>query len=91
MLDYAAETYGDKVQYRYFTKGTEIGEMTFYNCELLEKVVVPTTIEFIGENAFYYSFNLTVYFRGPDNSTSDWGEDWDGGRPIVWNYTESAE
>ena len=29
MLDYAAETYGDKVQYRYFTKGTEIGEMTY--------------------------------------------------------------
>ncbi len=29
MLDFAAEKYGDKVQYRYFTKGTEIGEMTF--------------------------------------------------------------
>ncbi|MBR4054714.1 MAG: AMP-binding protein [Clostridia bacterium] len=29
MLDFAAEQYGDKVQYRYFTKGTEIGEMTY--------------------------------------------------------------
>ena len=29
LLDFAAETYGDSVLYRYFTKGTEIGEMTY--------------------------------------------------------------
>ncbi len=29
LLDFAAESYGDSILYRYFTKGTEIGEMTY--------------------------------------------------------------
>ncbi len=29
MLDYSASTYGDTVLYRYFKKGTEIGELTY--------------------------------------------------------------
>ncbi|MBQ2876099.1 MAG: leucine-rich repeat domain-containing protein [Clostridia bacterium] len=69
---------------------THIGKWAFYDCSGLEKLVIPASIEYIEAGAFSYCGKLTLYMKGSDNSAG-FAENWNGGKTVIWNYTESEE
>ncbi len=53
---------------------TKIGNGSFYNCGLLSYIVIPSTVTYIGEDAFKYSnntpLNCKVYYKGKKDQTN---------------------
>jgi hypothetical protein len=67
-----------------------IGERAFQGCASLTGVIIPTSVTNIGASAFYGCTDLTtIYARRADApALSVFGENWHGGAPVQWGYTD---
>ncbi len=67
---------------------TNIGNNQFYGFENLMKIVIPTTVKFIGEDAFAECINLII-FSEYKNEHFGWNQNWNSSdRPIIWDHIE---
>ena len=57
----------------------------FYNCSGLTSVVIPASVESIGERVFAGCSKLTIYCEAP-SKPSEWNSSWNpASRPVVWD------
>ena len=61
-----------------------IGAEAFYDCDDLTSVTIPSGVKYVGEKAFYSGRCLTLYCEA-ETKPSEWSDDWNSERPIVWN------
>lgn len=67
------------------TNETSIDDFSFYECDTLEKVYIPTSCEYIGEKAFYGCYSLTIYYEG-EFIPSSWHCNWNiSGCAVLFN------
>lgn len=67
---------------------TRIGYNQFYGFDNLIKVIIPISIEEIGEYAFSNCNNLTIYCEA-ESECDDWSVIWkDNDTIVVWGYKE---
>ena len=70
---------------------TSIRYWAFAWCESLTSVVIPISVTSIDGDAFYYSYNLTIYCEAasqPSGWYSSWDSSWNPDNcPVVWGYT----
>ncbi len=66
---------------------TNIGEETFEGCTSLTSIIISDNVISIGKNAFSNCPSLTIYCKAKSRPDS-WEEDWNCGRPVVWEYKE---
>lgn len=71
---------------------TTIGEEAFYHSQI-ETITIPSTVTYIGANAFAANFKLTVYTEcSMGNPPAGWNSSWNGShRPVVWGCTLSSD
>ena len=64
---------GKKANYTGISSLTKIGEFAFYYAKSVEKVIIPKTVNTIGEGAFAYSGVKEIYFMGDQ---PEFGQNW---------------
>ena len=65
---------------------TRIESNAFYNLSNVTEIYIPSSVTYIGANAFRFSTNLTIYYEGSEIPAS-WDSKWNSGnRPVVFNY-----
>jgi len=69
---------------------TKIADFAFAENAYIAEVSIPSSVTYVGENAFYRCVALTVYSQAEEQPTS-WHENWnDSDCPVVWNCNENA-
>ncbi|MDE5911505.1 MAG: leucine-rich repeat domain-containing protein, partial [Clostridia bacterium] len=66
------------------------GAKAFAGCAKLKKVIIPLSVNNIGEKAFFGCALIDVYCRA-DSQPDEWNIDWDNYDnsskiPVTWNY-----
>lgn len=73
-----------------------IGDEAFYDCRALEKYVISHAASYVGERAFQFCDNITIYVQHSENNTcmANWSpiwndKNWDGEKHTpVYDYEE---
>ena len=68
-----------------------IGAYAFAYLSLIESIEIPSSVETIGDYAFYECNNLTIYCEAttqPDGWNSSWNY---SNRPVVWGHVHAYE
>lgn len=67
------------------SKVVYVGDWAFQNCISLSTIIIPQNVITIGSHAFVDCENLTIYCQAKAKP-SGFREQWNGGRPVVWDY-----
>lgn len=61
----------------------------FSECKLLEEIIIPSSIIFIDEGAFFKCPLLTITVKGYSSAPERWNVEWNkGGNPVIWDTVE---
>lgn len=68
---------------------TKISFKAFSDCSSLEKIEIPSSVTYVGSNAFEGCSNLTIYCEAT-RRPSGWESSWNNSnRPVIWGYNNN--
>jgi hypothetical protein len=62
---------------------TQISNYAFNGCSHLNEIVIPASVQYIGESAFAGCTRLSIYAKMAEASES-WGSEWNARRPVSY-------
>ena len=77
------------------TSAKTIPDYAFKNCDLLESIYLPISVESIGDDVFVNCSKATIYCERkmkPNNWSSDWNYiSYSNSAPVVWNCSQEHD
>ena len=92
MESVSGEFVHDLINIKIPTGITTIDAGAFSCCSRMKQVVIPKSIQYIDECAFYYwTSDQTIYFECSEEDSKNWSPNWNEhcDAKIVWNYNSN--